>query len=121
MRGLICAAAIALPLAPALADPTSNDPYLYTCADLMAAQAETGGEAKVRANLMLMWSLGYMYGRFGGGPDGVLRAEGFDSMVTDMANAFGQICPNVPEMPIGEFATRLAEDLGAAVAEEETP
>ena len=115
MRMLIRVAAIVLPFAPALADPASNDPYRYTCADLLAAQADQG-DAKVRANMMLMWSLGYMYGRFDGGPNGVLRAEGFDSMVTDMVNAFGQICPNVPDMPIGEFTGRIADDLAAATA-----
>jgi hypothetical protein len=105
------AAAVAMPLAPALADPSSNDPYLYTCADLLAAE---DGDARVRANMMLTWSIGYMYGRFGGGADGLLESDSFESIANDMVNAFHQICPNVPDMPVGTFTENLANDLQAA-------
>ncbi len=112
MKSVLLAAAVALPLAPAVADPNSNDPHVYTCADLLAAEA---GETRIRANMMLMWTIGYMYGRFGGGPEGLLQSEGFDATVNDVVNAFTHVCPNVPDMSIGTFSENLADDLQRAI------
>lgn len=115
MKTLLLAVALALPVSPVLADPNSNNPYEYTCGDLMAAM---DSEDRVRLNMMLMWSIGYMYGRFDGGPDGPLNSENFDSSVTDVVNAFKQICPNIPDMPVGEFMGNLGNDLEASVEAE---
>lgn len=112
MKTGLLAVAMALPLAPALADPNSSDPYAYTCADLLAAEA---GETRIRANMMLMWTIGYMYGRFDGGPEGLLQSEGFDAAVNDVVNAFTHVCPNVPDMSIGTFSESLANDLQRAI------
>lgn len=115
MKTLLLAAALALPVSPVLADANSNNPYEYTCGDLLAAM---DSEDRVRLNMMLMWSIGYMYGRFDGGPDGLLNSENFDSSVTDVVNAFRQICPNIPDMPVGEFMGNLGDDLEASVGAE---
>lgn len=108
MKTLMLAAALTLATGPALADASSNNPYEYTCGDLLAAESP---DEKARANLMLMWSVGYMFGRFNGGPSGVLQSDGVMGVIGDMANAFHQICPNVPELSIGSFSQNLADDL----------
>lgn len=114
MKTLMLAAALSLTAAPAFADPSSNNPYEYTCGDLLAAETP---DERVRANMMLMWSVGYMFGRFDGGPNGILESDGVMGVVNDMGNAMHQICPNVPDLSIGSFAQNLADDLASSMEE----
>ena len=107
---LVIALAVLSTVAPLSADaqPDATDPYMFTCADLLNAQP---GDERVRANMMIYWSVGYMYGRFGGGPEAPARADNYQQSVSDMVNAFQQVCPNVPDMPIAAFVENIADDL----------
>ncbi len=106
VAALILSSTVAAPHADAQSDAT--DPYTFTCADLLNAQP---GDDRIRANMMIYWSVGYMYGRFGGDPESPMRADTYQQTVSDMVNAFQQVCPNVPDMPIATFAENLGNDL----------
>ncbi|MEZ5666601.1 MAG: hypothetical protein R3F55_04035 [Alphaproteobacteria bacterium] len=101
------AAVLLLPGLPAAGQAEEADPFVYTCSQLLASQP---GEERIRANMMVFWSIGYMYGRFGGDADGPLAAAGFAQASADVVNAFQQICPNVPDMPIATFMQNLGDD-----------
>ncbi len=90
------------------AQSDATDPYTFTCADLLNAQP---GDDRIRANMMIYWSVGYMHGRFGGSPEAPMRADTYQQTVGDMVNAFQQVCPNVPDMPIATFVENLGNDL----------
>ena len=110
MKTSILAVAIATAglIAPsaAQAQPEATNPFEFTCAQLLDTPSD---DDRVRANMMVYWSVGYMYGRLGG-PDAPLQEANYQQATADMVGAFRQICPNVPDLPIAAFAENLAND-----------
>ena len=101
----------------AQAQTNAINPYTYTCGDLLAAAgAAAGSTENTLGNLMVLWSIGYMYGRLEPLADSPLNAGNFDQARSDMVGALTGICPNVPEMPIAEFASNLAGDFERSAA-----
>ncbi|MEM7446567.1 MAG: hypothetical protein AAF414_24830, partial [Pseudomonadota bacterium] len=93
------------------------DPYLYSCGDLLAAAgAEPGSPQNTLGNMMVLWSVGYMYGRLSSIDGTTVTGENFDLVRDDMVGALTSICPNVPDMPIAEFASNLANDFERALS-----
>lgn len=106
MRKIAFAIALLLGSAGAQAQDFVS-PFTYTCGQLLSA--ETDAE-RLAANVMALWGVGYMYGRFGGGDQPPLNAENYQQSVSDLVGAFNQVCPNVPDMPIAVFVENLAND-----------
>ncbi|MCB9959842.1 MAG: hypothetical protein H6843_14690 [Rhodospirillaceae bacterium] len=91
-------------------------PFQVTCADFIAAtEAPAGSDDNIRGNLMVYWAVGYFYGRFEDVPDANVTPERFAQNASDVVTALRQICPNVPEMPIADFARNLGNDLDASL------
>jgi len=106
---LIAATFLISPSAQAQNSPIN--PFTYTCGDLLAAaEMEQGSTENTIANLMVLWAVGYFYGRLESLEASTVTSENFDLMRNDMVGALTGICPNIPEMPIASFATNLADD-----------
>ena len=104
------AAALLTPAA-AFGQPNPVNPYTYTCADLLAAAEQGPGHSDTTlANLMILWTAGYLYGRLGSLEGSTFTDENFDLVRDDTVAALTGICPNVPDMPIATFAENLAND-----------
>lgn len=109
---------LALGTLSATADAQSGplDPHVVTCSQMLAAAgAPDGSHERIAANLLTYWMIGYFYGRFDGVPEANATAERFAANVGDVVNAVRQICPNVPDMPMAEFARNLANDLQTSI------
>lgn len=100
------------PLSPSSAQGSPPNPFLLTCKDLMAATA--AGQREI-ANMLIYWAVGYMHGRLGGIEKLELDGAHHDRSVADMVNALQQICPNVPDLPLSDFAANLAGDVERSV------
>ena len=108
----VAATGMAAPMA-VQAQQEAVSPYAFTCAQMLEAQP---GDERMRANMMVYWSVGYMYGRLGG-PDAPLQEANYQDVVNDMIGVFQQICPNVPDLSIAAFAENLAADFERSVQE----
>lgn len=112
--GTVIAAAVVCAglTAPAAAQSGPASPYQLTCADFLAAtEAPAGSDDNIRGNLMVYWVVGYFYGRFEDRPEANTTPERFAQTAAEVVTALRQICPNVPEMPIADFARNLGNDL----------
>lgn len=116
MKTLLLATALLIPSMPAVAQDGPINPFEFTCAQLLAPADEN---ERTGANMMVMWAVGYFYGRFGGGPDSAVTPEGYEGAVADLVNALKQVCPNVPDMTIATFAENLANDFAATLEAQE--
>lgn len=96
------------PLSPASAQSSPPNPFLLTCKDLLAANA--AGQREI-ANMLIYWTVGYMHGRLGGIEKLEMDGAHHDRSVSDMVNALQQICPNVPDLALSDFAANLAGDV----------
>ena len=113
MRATLLAATLLLPL-PAVAQTDPVNPFEITCGQLMAPADEN---QRIAANMLVTWVVGYFYGRFGAVEGSNVTPEGYDGIVADLVGALQQICPNVPDMPVAEFARNLANDFAAKLTE----
>jgi len=116
MRHLSAAVLAALPASSAFAQDNPVSPFEITCAQLMAPADEN---QQVAGNMMVMWAVGYFYGRFGEVPGANVTPEGYDRAVNDLVNALKQVCPNVPEMPIAVFTENLANDFAQTLEQQQ--
>ena len=102
--------------ATAAAQGGPASPYEITCADFLSATgAPAGSDDNIRGNLMVYWVVGYFYGRFEDVPEANTTPERFAQNAADVVGALRQICPNVPDMPIAEFARNLGNDLETSI------
>ncbi|MCB9949136.1 MAG: hypothetical protein H6842_15145 [Rhodospirillaceae bacterium] len=112
MRPLAFAAALLMSGGALAQDFVS--PFTYTCGQLLSVETP---EERLAANAMLLWAVGYMYGRFGTGESAQLDAGNYQQAFGDMVGAFNQVCPNVPDMPIAVFTENLANDFANALGQ----
>lgn len=106
-------------LMPAAAQSQSSaiNPFTYTCGDLLAAAPLPPGHADTDlANLMVLWAVGYLYGRLDTVEGSNFNEDNLDQVRTDMVTALTSICPNVPDIPIAAFASNLADDIERSIA-----
>ncbi len=112
MKLLLSAALLALPSFQAAAQSDPVNPFEITCAQLLAPGDEN---QRIAANMMVIWSVGYFYGRFGAVEGSNLTPDGYDQAVADLVGALKQICPNVPDMPIATFMENFGNDFAATL------
>lgn len=119
---MVAAALISVALlvpATAIAQSSPINPFAYTCGDLLAASAqEPGHRDTILANLMVLWTAGYLYGRLESIEGSNFTEENFDLIRDDTVAALTSICPNVPDMAIASFASNLAGDVERSLASE---
>ena len=113
-RAITAAILSCLAVSPAWAQQDAVSPFDFTCGQLLSAQP---GDDRIRANMMIFWAVGYMYGRFGDVPEASVDEPTYQQGVADMVAAFQRICPNVPDMPIATFTENLANDLGRSLGQ----
>ncbi len=116
MIALLLTAAVTVPVS-AQAQTSAINPFTYTCGDLLAAADQGPGHSDTRlANLMILWTAGYLYGRLDSIETSNFNNENFDLVRDDTVAALTSICPNIPDMPIADFASNLADDIERSLA-----